>query len=74
MFHYYLNPNRIFCKQSVETLIRRRITRRLSWVCTVFLCLTERAPGLIWVKFERNGRTEYIKMTDYTVALTLVPI
>ena len=32
-FHFYLDLNRIFCKQTEETLIRRRIKRRL--VCTI---------------------------------------
>ena len=32
-----------FCKQTVDTLIRRRC---LIWVCTVFLCPTKRTLGL----------------------------
>ena len=32
-FSFYSNFNRTFCKQTVETLIRRRV---LIWVCTVY--------------------------------------
>ena len=35
IFHFYSNFNRIFCKPIVETLIRRRVLRRLIWVYTV---------------------------------------
>ena len=38
IFHFYSNFDRIFCKQTVETLIRRSILRRLIWVCFVCLC------------------------------------
>ena len=46
VFQFYQNFDRIFCKQTVETLIRRRVMRRLVWVCTVCLCPTKRALGL----------------------------
>ena len=42
----YQNSNRTFCKQTVETLIRRRVLRRLIWVCTVCLCPTKKTLGL----------------------------
>ena len=45
-FPFYSNFNRIFCKQTVETLIRRRFLRRLIWVCTVCLCPTKRTLDL----------------------------
>ena len=45
-FHIYSNFNRTFCKQTVETLIRRRVLRRLIWVCTVCLCPTQWTLGL----------------------------
>ena len=35
IFHFYSNFKRNFCEQTVENLIRRRILRRLIWVCTV---------------------------------------
>ena len=34
-FHFYSNFDRTFSKQTVETLVRRRVLRRLIWVCTV---------------------------------------
>ena len=38
--------NRAFRKHTVETLARRRILRRLIWVCTVCLSPTKRTLGL----------------------------
>ena len=38
-----------FCKQIVDTLIRRRLKRRLIWFCTVCLCPTKRTRGLYWL-------------------------
>ena len=46
---FYLNFKRTNCMQPVETLIRRRVLRRLIWVCTVFLCPTKKVARLIWV-------------------------
>ena len=46
IFHFYSNFNRTFCKQTVETLIRRHVMWRLTWVCTVCLCPTKRKLGL----------------------------
>ena len=46
IFHFYSNFNTTFCKQTVETLIRRCIVRRLIWVCTVCRCLIKRTLGL----------------------------
>ena len=34
-YHFYSNFDRTFCKQTVETLIRRHILQRLVWVTTV---------------------------------------
>ena len=51
-FHFYLNVDRTSCKQTVETLIRRRIVRRLVWVSTVCICPTKRTLGLNWLMFE----------------------
>ena len=46
IFHFIQNYNRTFCKQTVETLIRRRVLWRLIWVCVVCLCPTNRTLGL----------------------------
>ena len=43
---FYSLSNRIFCKQTVETLIKRRVLWRLIWVCTVCICPTKRTLGL----------------------------
>ena len=48
-FHFYSNFHRTFCKQTVETLIRRHVMWRLVWVCTVCQCLTNRILGLYWL-------------------------
>ena len=45
-FIFYSNSNRTFYEQTVETLVRRRRTRRLIWVWTVCLCPTKRTLGL----------------------------
>ena len=42
--------NRKLCKQTVETLIRRRILWRLIWVCTICLCPTKRTLGIYKLK------------------------
>ena len=47
-FSFHSNFNRIFCKQTVETLIRRQMWR-LIWVYTVCLCPTKRVQCLVWV-------------------------
>ena len=44
-FSFYSNFNRTFCKQTVETLIRRRVLWRLVWICIVCLCPTKRTLG-----------------------------
>ena len=38
LFHFYSISNRNSCKQTVNTLIRRRVLWRLILVCTVCLC------------------------------------
>ena len=45
-FNFYSNSNRTFCEKTVETLIRRRVLRRLIWVCAVCLCRITRRLGL----------------------------
>ena len=47
-FPFYSNFERSICKQTVETLIRRRDLWRLILVCTVCICLQKDAR-LIWV-------------------------
>ena len=44
-------------KQTVETLIRRRVVRRLIWVCTVCLCPTKMTLCVYWLK---TGLTIYV--------------
>ena len=46
ILHFYSNSNRTFCKQTAETLIRRRVLWRLIWVCTDCICPTNRTLGL----------------------------
>ena len=41
--------NRKLCKQTVETLIRRRILWHLIWVCTICL-IPQKDASHIWVK------------------------
>ena len=53
IFRFYSNSNRTLCERRVETLIRRRVLRRLIWVCGVCLCPTRRTLGL-------HGFTEWI--------------
>ena len=50
MYQFPSNYESTFCKQTVETLIRRRVSRRLTWVCTVWLCPTK------WTYFPQKGR------------------
>ena len=56
-FHFYPNFDRIFSKQTEETLIRRRVLRRLISVCTVCLCPTKKGTRLIWVNSYLNDET-----------------
>ena len=51
-FSFYSNFNRTFCLQKVNTLIRRRVLRRLIWVCTVCLCSIKWTPGLYGLTFK----------------------
>ena len=45
------NFNRTLCNQTVETLIRRRVVRRLIWVCDAgFFIFHKKDARLIWVK------------------------
>ena len=46
-FPFYSNFNRTFCKQIVESLIRRRILRRLVWFCTVCRCPIKKTLNFI---------------------------
>ena len=47
IFHFYSNCNRTSCKQTVDTLIRRRVLRRLTLVSTACLRPTKRTLGCI---------------------------
>ena len=46
ILYCYSNSKRTFCKQTVETLIRCRVLRRLVWVSIVCPCPTKRTLGL----------------------------
>ena len=48
----FSNSNRTLCKQILDTMIRRRLVRRLIWVCNVCLCPTKRT-----LVFNRLSRT-----------------
>ena len=45
-FHFYSKVHRIFCRQTVVTLIRHCVLRRLIWANTICLCPTKRTLGL----------------------------
>ena len=64
VFYFYSNLNRttIF-KETVETLIRRRKTPRLIWVCTVCGCPLKWMLGL-------NGLNSYLAQSYYVVMMT----
>ena len=53
--HFCPNFNVTFCKQTVETLIRRRILGCLIWVCTVCLCPIKRALGFNGLRTETKS-------------------
>ena len=59
IFHFYLKVHRIFCKQTVETLIRRRVLRRLIRVCAVCLSPKEKNARLIWVTEYLNKQSKH---------------
>ena len=51
VFYIFIqNFNRPFCKQKVEILIRRRVLRRLIWVCTVLSMSHKKDARPIWAK------------------------
>ena len=52
IFHFYSNFYRTFCKQTVETLIRRHIVWHLIRVCAVCLCPRKKDARLIWVNIK----------------------
>ena len=82
IFYFYSNFNGIFCKQIVETLVRRRVLWRLIWVCTVCLCPTKRTMwlyGLICAnleivqRWERNSiQFRHFYVRDYLKSTELV--
>ena len=59
-FHFYSISNRYSCWQTVKTLIRRRILRRLIWVCTVWLCPKNGTLDLYGLFFERKSILKYV--------------
>ena len=56
IFHFYSNFNRTFYKQTVRTLIRRRVLRRLVWVCTFYLYPPKKDSRLICVNRINHAR------------------
>ena len=49
IYHFHSNFNRTFCKQRVETQIKRHVLWRLIWVLLFAMSLKKDAK-LIWVK------------------------
>ena len=49
-FKMYSNFKSIYCKQTVQNLIRCRFPRHLIWFCTVCQCPIKRTPGLNGLK------------------------
>ena len=49
IFHVYSNFKRNFGKNIMDNLIRRRVLRRLIWVCTVLSMPHKKDARLIWV-------------------------
>ena len=49
-FHLYSSFNTKLCKQTGETLIRRRILWHLIWICTIYLCPAERKLRIYGLK------------------------
>ena len=74
-FHFYHIFDRNSCEQTVYTLTRQRIMRRLIWVCTVCLCPKHETPGLYGlilcnfsgVKLQSNVAWNFRGFTVYTV-------
>ena len=66
-FLFLLYFYRTICKQIVETLVRRRVLRRLIWACTVWLCTTKRTLGFYGLKWNsREQMCEYeLKNTPF---------
>ena len=62
IFLFYLNFNSIFCKQNVETLIRR-----LIWVCTVCPCPTKRTLGLYGLHVISYEMTTHVRFSIYNI-------
>ena len=69
-FHFCSKLNGAFRTQTVETLIRCRIPRRLIWVYTVCLCpTTKRTLGLYGLTTANS--THLIATSTYTVGFQL---
>ena len=63
-FIFIKKSNRTFCNQTVETLIRRRRTRRLIWVFTVCLCPTKSTLSLNGLSQYQDYLYAYVTETD----------
>ena len=51
-FYFHSNFNRVFCKQTVQTLIRRPIMQHPIWVCTICICPTKRTLGIYGLRLQ----------------------
>ena len=64
LFHFYSISNRNSCKQTMQTLVRRRILRRLIWVCTVCLGPKNGTLGLYGLCHKFGPMTPVIVLHD----------
>ena len=56
-FYFYFICDSISCEQTAKTLIRRRVLRRLIWVCTVCLCPKNGTLGLYGLRWSSSCET-----------------
>ena len=73
-FQFYSITNRNSCKHTVQTLIRRRVLRRLIWVCTDWLCPFCRTLSTVFWKlsdFEGTAQffSDVLKITTVTAVV-----
>ena len=68
VFHFDSNFKRIFCKQTVENLIRRRVLRRVIWFAFVCRCPTKRTLGLFGLSKATHSHifSEFIAKLEWT--------
>ena len=61
IFHFHSNFNRIFCKQTVEALIRRRVMRYLISRCAV----SDLSLRCLPMSHEENARHLRVKLRSF---------